>query len=148
MSAKGGGATPPPFRRFRGPVAEGLSDREAAMAIVRADVVAFAPQFTSVATAVVDRWLTMARRANGETTLGDDWDEAVLLWTCHKLQSSQGSAVGAAGPITSMKSDDVEVSWASLGRTTATSGDDFGSTEYGRTYLDLAKRKKGGSRAY
>ncbi len=111
------------------------------MAVTAASVKVFAPQFAAVADANITTWISFAPTHISADTFGTAYDQAVLLWVCHQLQSTQPEVAGAAGPITGITTGDVSVS------TSAGSGQGgYQRTAYGQQYLALRRLYVAGPR--
>ncbi len=112
------------------------------MAVTAAQVKAFAPAFAAVADSVVNLWLGFAPTFLSAGKLGDDYDQAVLLWTCHQLQSSTGGAAGAGGSVTMRKAGDVEVQYSG----TPVGAGTYQTTHWGRMLVLLLRTCAGSPR--
>lgn len=114
-----------------------------ATTVTAAQVKAFAPAFAAVADAIVTQWITWAPTHLSESKLGDDFDQAVMLWVCHQLQTTKGSAAGAGGPVTAMEVGDVSVQYATPGVEASTT---YKATAWGRTLMLLLRQYTAGPR--
>lgn len=114
-----------------------------ATTVTAAQVKAFAPAFAAVADAVVNTWISFAPTYLSETKLGTSFDQAVMLWVCHQLQISKGSAAGAGGPMTAMEAGDVSVQYSSAGVAAAGT---YKDTAWGRTLMSLLRLFTAGPR--
>jgi len=112
------------------------------MAVTAAQVKAFAPAFAAVTDSVVNTWLGFAPTHLSASKLGDDYDQAVLLWTCHQLQSSTGGAAGSGGSVTSRKVGDVETQYS----TPDVAAGAYQTTQWGRMLTLLLRAAGGGPR--
>lgn len=108
-----------------------------ATTVTAAQVKAFAPAFAAVADAIVTQWITWAPRYLSESKLSTDFDQAVLLWVCHQLQQTKGSAAGAGGPVTQMSVGDVSVQYAVPGVEAA---ETYKATAWGRMLQMLLRQ--------
>lgn len=116
-----------------------------ATTVTAAQVKAFAPAFAAVADAIVTQWITWAPTYLSESKLSTDFDQAVLLWVCHQLQTTKGSAAGAGGPVTAMEAGDVSVQYATPGVEASTT---YKATAWGRTLTMLLRTYTAGPRIY
>lgn len=109
------------------------------MAVTAAQVKAFAPAFAAVADGIIDTWLGWAPDSVAANVFGAQHDQAVMLWVCHHLQTTQGAAAGAAGPLTSAQAGDVQASFAVGGMGVA----GLERTAWGQQLVMLMRRKAG-----
>lgn len=106
------------------------------MAVDIAAVRAFAPQFTSTPDSVITVWLGVATSSLSVGVFQARLDEAVLLWTCHKLQLTPTSK-GNTGLMSSKKVGDVQVDFATAMPSGVNAFSDLGMTVYGRQLNQL-----------
>lgn len=103
------------------------------------------PAFASVPDETIDAWIADA--PVDESWFEGDYQAAIMAWTAHQLVSGgigggDVAVAGAAG-ISRLKSGTLDVSFAD-GSSSAGSG--YLSTSYGRSWLELLRRNKGGPR--
>jgi hypothetical protein len=112
------------------------------MAVVAADVKAFAPELSGLSDSVITTWIGFAPGAVSPSVMQTDADQATLLWVAHQCVRSSGGASGSNGPVTSRSVGDVSI------------GNDAGfktlhglnSTAYGMALMQLIRRKTAGGR--
>lgn len=104
------------------------------------------PAFVPVADATVHAWLDKA--PVDESWFEGDYDAAIMAWTAHQLVmggiGGGDIAVAAAAGLSRLKSGTLDVSFS--GGSSGGSGSGYGSTSYGRLWLELLARNKGGPR--
>lgn len=108
------------------------------MAVVAADIKAFAPEFAATADAIITLWLGWAYGAAGlsSTVFGSALDQAVLFWVCHNLKKGQNS--GSSGTITEEHVGPAGQSFSGPGAFANPS--EFRTTSYGLLYYQLCRQ--------
>lgn len=108
------------------------------------------PRFAAVADVSVDLYIAEAGRTVDETIwAASDYADGCMYLAAHMMEiegarAPTGKTVGTAGAIKKAKAGDVEVEYQPM----QMSGDDrsdalYGSTIYGRRYMELAARNGG-----
>lgn len=108
------------------------------------------PRFAAVGDATVDLYIAEAGRTVDETVwAATDYADGVMYLAAHLMEvegaaKPTGKTLGTAGAIKKAKAGDVEVEYQPMMQ----SGDGrsdvlYGSTIYGRRYLELASRNNG-----
>ncbi len=110
------------------------------------------PRFDAVDDAVVESWLTDARRRVDASWLEDDRANGEMLLACHYmtlegLGTGTDAEIAAAGlgDFTSVKSGSFSFTRKDGSGEGAAAGS-IGSTTYGRRWASLAKANRGGAR--
>lgn len=116
-----------------------------ATTVTAAQVKAFAPAYAAVADAIVTQWITWAPLHLSESKLGDDFDQAVMFWVCHQLETTKKSSAGAGGPVTAMETADVSVQFATPGVDASTT---YKATGWGRSLMLLLRMYTAGPRMF
>jgi len=110
------------------------------MAVVAADVKAFAPELSGLSDSIVTTWISFAPGAVSPSVFQTDTDQATLLWVCHQCVRSSGGASGSTGAVTNRSVGDVSVAndpgFKSL--------HGLNSTAYGQVLMQLIRRRTGG----
>ena len=98
-------------------------------------VKSYAPELSSNTDSMITLYIDLAKDNIAESVWGDKYDRAVTMLTCHYLTMRGRASSGAAGPVTSKKVGDLQISYASV----QTWKDDatLATTEYGMIYLHL-----------
>lgn len=96
------------------------------------------PEFESVDSATVEVYLAEASRSHNVTQWGAKSDDGLSYLTAHLMAMFlPGYEYGnAAGPVSSEREGQVQVSYAISDQLKNASGD-YGATKYGRRYLSL-----------
>lgn len=115
------------------------------MTVTAADIKTRFPEFGSIDTALVTRWLDEAARQHNSTQWDSKSDDALAWLTAHFLAvyvvGSDGvtSSLGP-GPLTGATEDRVSASWSPLTIPKIFAQNDLGTTGYGRRYLSMASQ--------
>lgn len=108
------------------------------------DLKAKYPAFVGVSDATIQIWLSDA--PVDESWSETDYASAIMAWSAHQMVSNGigGGDVGvaAAAGVSRLKSGTLDVSFSD--GSSGSSG--YGSTSYGRLWLELLARNKGGPR--
>ena len=123
---------------------------EATPALLRAAFPAFADE-TAIPDATVQYWIEQAQRSVDASWLEDDRQMGEMLLAAHEMTlnglGSGGEAEAAAeglGEYRSIRSG--SLSLERFDRGSGSAQGEIGSTSYGRRWLALAKRNRGGAR--
>ena len=114
------------------------------------NLVTFYPAFALVPAPTITAYLTRARADVSTSWIEADYPYAVMLLACH-LMAEQGLGTGSEaasaiiGGISSMRSGALSLQFAT-GVTDAAAAGGYGATPYGRQFLTLARRSRGGPR--
>jgi hypothetical protein len=108
------------------------------------------PRFADVADVTVEYWLTRARRSVDETWTEDDYAMGQMLLAAHHM-TLEGLGTGTEamiaskglGDFKSVRSGSFSLDRGEGGQVSAGT---YGSTSYGRRFLELAKVNTGGPR--
>jgi len=113
------------------------------MTITAGDIKTRFPEFGSIDTAAITRWLDEAGRQHSEFQWCGKSDDALAYLTAHfiaafELTSGDGITSGVGpGPLTGATEDRVSASWSPLTIPKAFAKNDIGTTKYGRRYLSM-----------
>lgn len=109
------------------------------------------PDHASVSTTLIQAKLDLAIKVHTtRVVLGDPYDEMMVYYAAHCVQTTPGAVPGAAGnagtvgPVTSLKARELQISYGSIGGGASNeSGDDawLRTTTYGNMYLDIRNRR-------
>lgn len=108
-------------------------------------------RFDAVASAIVEYWLTQARRRVDASWTEDDRAMGEMLLACH-LMTLEGLGTGTEAEIASAGMGDFKSVKSGQFSFTRSEGDNtaaagtIGSTSYGRRWRDLAQINRGGPR--
>jgi hypothetical protein len=105
------------------------------MAIVWADVLAIAPELSTVATGTFQAILTIADRQIDDERWGEFADDGRRYLAAHMATISNGDAGGAAGPIASETLGPMSVSYGAI----ADVDGELSGTKYGVFYRHLMR---------
>ena len=111
------------------------------MTITAADIKTRFPEFGSVATARITRWLEEAERNQNACQWGAKSDDGLAWLTAHFLAAfpddcETGDRLGP-GPLTANAQGKESASWSPLTVPKIFAKDDLGTTKYGRRYLSM-----------
>lgn len=105
--------------------------------VTAATIKAHAPELAALTDPFVGLYIELAKDNVGVSAWGDKYDRAVTMLTCHYLTMRGRAASGAAGPVTSKKVGDLQISYGAItGYLTDAS---LNSTEYGQIYLHMRR---------
>ena len=112
------------------------------MTVTAADIKTRFPEFGSIDSTVVQRWLDEAERNHDACQWGGKSDDGLAWLTAHFLAAfgdqCQQSKLGP-GPLTSSREGQVAASWSPLTVPGIFRKNDLGTTKYGRRYLSMVK---------
>lgn len=111
------------------------------MAITAADIKTRFPEFGSLDSTVIDRWLSEAGRNHNVAQWSGKSDDGLAWLTAHFLVAF-GDTCGVnnqlgPGPLTSSREGQVAASWSPLTVAQIFREDDLSTTPYGRRYLAM-----------
>jgi hypothetical protein len=111
------------------------------MAVTAASIKEQFPEFGSIDSVVITRWLDYAGRNHNETQWGGKSDDGLSWLTAHFLQAFAvnngcGSELGP-GPLTATAEGRGSASWSPLTVAKMFAKNDLGTTKYGRRYLSM-----------
>lgn len=105
------------------------------MSLIASDIKARFPEFASLDSATITRWLDEAERSHNSCQWGGKSDDGLAYLTAHFLSTfGSGCATGAPGPLTSKTEGQVSADWETPELFLK---NDLGTTPYGRRYLSL-----------
>jgi hypothetical protein len=112
------------------------------MSLTAGDIKTRFPEFASIDTATVTRWLDEAGRQHNATQWGGKSDDALAWLTAHFLAAFESAGDGATselgpGPLTGATEDRVSAAWSPLTVPKIFAQNDLGTTMYGRRYLSM-----------
>ncbi len=110
------------------------------MTITAADIKTRFPEFGSVDSNTITRWLEEAERNHNACQWGAKSDDGLAWLTAHFLVAFGGQCAQDAlgpGPLTSSREGQVAASWSPLTVPEIFRKNDLGTTKYGRRYLSL-----------
>lgn len=111
------------------------------MTVTAASIKAFFPEFGSVPTDRVTKWLTYAEGHHNPCQWGAKSDDGLTWLTAHFLAAFPDNCNTAdnlgPGPLTSSREGQVAASWSPLTVPKAFTKNDLGTTKYGRRYLSM-----------
>ena len=104
-----------------------------------AEVKTFAPEFASEADPRIEMFIGLAADYVNASQFGTKEKQALILVTCHQLKLNPSSGVTNAGPVSSEKVGDLQVSYAvaSPGQ-----GNEWSLTSYGQQFEALKRTIK------
>ena len=110
------------------------------MTVTAADIKVRFPEFGSIDSATITRWLEEAERHHNACQWGSKSDDGLAWLTAHMLAAfgdeCSGSSLGP-GPLTSSREGQVAASWSPLTVPEIFRKNDLGTTAYGRRYLSM-----------
>ena len=112
------------------------------MTVTAADIKTRFPEFASVDSTTITRWITEAERNHNASAWSGKSDDGLAYMVAHFLTAFPGTECDGpiglgAGALTSTNEGQVGASWSPLTIPKAFTKDDFGTTKYGRRYLSL-----------
>lgn len=111
------------------------------MTVTAADIKTLFPEFGSVDSATITRWLEEAERNHNSCQWGAKSDDGLAWLTAHFLAAfpddcNTGDTLGP-GPLTASSEGSVSASWSPLTVPKSFGKDDLGTTKYGRRYISM-----------
>lgn len=112
------------------------------MSLTPADIKARFPEFSTIDTATIQRWLDECGRQHNVTQWDIKSDDALAWFVAHFLAAFEGNGDGTTtelgpGPLTGATEDRVSASWSPLTIPKIFAKNDLGTTKYGRRYLSM-----------
>lgn len=104
------------------------------MAVTVSDIKTDFPEFAGLANGIITRFLAKAALRVSAAEWGLKFDDGIEFLTAHLLQRRLEGTGSGSGPVTSEKVGDISVGYAASKIATDS---EFGSTVYGRMYLQL-----------
>lgn len=97
----------------------------------------YAPELASVSDPMIGLYIDLAKDNVAESVWQEKYDRAVAMLTCHYLTMRGRAASGGAGPVTSKKVGDLQISYGQVQG--YMSDATLSSTEYGMIYLHMRR---------
>lgn len=104
------------------------------MAVTPSDIKTLFPEFASVSADRIQAWIDIAECRINREAWGSKADIGVKFLTAHFTKFGESSGALGAGPVTSISVGELSKSFATPGSLSESA---FGSTSYGREFLEL-----------